>query len=99
MTDHPHMKIATPILNDRRGCTAWGRVHQKFFRLSEPLSDASYVCVSALDFAQDTQEPETSIFSCDAAGNIAFAERLPGSFRGAMDHEQALRNAGYVVTS
>ena len=41
--------------------------------------------------------PETYIFGCDSEGeNIDFME-LDGSFRGGLDHAQALRNAGYEI--
>lgn len=43
------------------------------------------------------QGPETFLFPADGKGNITSWGELDGSFRGAIDHEQALRNAGYVV--
>lgn len=41
--------------------------------------------------------PETYIFGCDSEGkDIDFME-LDGSFRGGLDHRQALSNAGYEI--
>ena len=42
--------------------------------------------------------PETYIFAADQAGNITDWMELEGSFKGAMDHEEALLGAGYEVS-
>lgn len=55
-----------------------------------------YVAVSAV-FAPFSGD-ETLIFEADPAGNVVSWMDLPGSFRGAQDHERALRNAGYEVS-
>ena len=39
--------------------------------------------------------PETYIFGADEAGEVAAWGELPGSYRGGLDHEEALRGAGY----
>lgn len=54
-----------------------------------------YVVVSAADVPYSG--PETYIFPSNEKGTILKYTELPGSFRGALDHARALRNAGYVV--
>lgn len=39
--------------------------------------------------------PETYIFGTDENGDRTDFGELPGSFRGALDHEAALKGAGY----
>lgn len=82
---------------------------QRLYRLSEPLEDDwgwardddeetpayEYVVVSAV-YATWTG-PETYIFGADETGKTVNWSELPGSFRGALDHERALREAGYEV--
>ena len=41
--------------------------------------------------------PETYIFEADETGEVKSWMDLEGSFRGALDHEQALNGAGYEV--
>lgn len=41
--------------------------------------------------------PETYIFPANADGKVEDWGELPGSYRGGLDHEQALRNAGYEI--
>jgi hypothetical protein len=41
--------------------------------------------------------PETCIFASNAQGRVSSGSVLTGSFRGALDPERALRNAGYDV--
>lgn len=53
-----------------------------------------YVMVSA---AAPMGQPETYIFPADAEGEVLDWGELPGSFKGGLDHEQALRNAGYEI--
>jgi hypothetical protein len=55
--------------------------------------DAVYVVVSAaITFDQGS---ETFIFPSDKEGNVTNWGELEGSFRGSLDHEKALNNAGY----
>lgn len=77
---------------------------QSLYRLSEPLftdwaDDApepfDYVVVSAA--VVPWSGPETYIFGANEAGKILNFLELPGSFRGDLDHEAALSNAGYKV--
>lgn len=64
------------------------------------LCYADLVIVSAVPFV-GTDGPETYIFAArkaDSGGiEIASWTELPGSFRGGMDHAEALRGAGYEV--
>lgn len=68
------------------------------WRRDEPTLHTDYVIVSAADVM--FTGPETYIFPAKKAGDtfepINFLE-LEGSFRGDLDHEQALANAGYEV--
>lgn len=41
--------------------------------------------------------PETYIFPADAEGNLLEWSEMEGSYRGGLDHAEALRRAGYVV--
>ncbi len=41
--------------------------------------------------------PETYIFPADAKGNVLNWGELEGSYKGGLDHEGALKSAGYIV--
>lgn len=41
--------------------------------------------------------PETYIFPATAAGRIDSWGELEGSFKGGLDHEEAIRGAGYTI--
>jgi hypothetical protein len=43
--------------------------------------------------------PETYIFPATEDGKIASWGELPGSYRGGLDHAEALKRAGYVTLS
>jgi hypothetical protein len=58
------------------------------------LEDGSHVVVSALNAPCG---PETYIFEADAQGNITNWTELDGSFRGGLDHQAALTNAGHQL--
>lgn len=66
----------------------------KLYKLSEPVEGTEYVVVSAIPFNYDTGNPETCIFPSDSDG-IATWRKMKGSFQGAMDHDRALRGAGW----
>ena len=74
-----------------------GRSIQRLYEteLGGPLPQ--YVIVSAADAFGEG--PETFIFKADAAGEIIDWGELEGSFKGAFDHEQAMRNAGYTIVT
>lgn len=65
---------------------------KQLYRLDPPLDGHEYVVVSA---ATVMGEPETYIFPSDADGNVTSWGELDGSFKGALDHQAALRGAGY----
>jgi len=55
-----------------------------------------YIIVSACDTFDEG--PETFIFPSDSKGNVINWGELNGSYRGGLDHEKALRRAGYEIT-
>ena len=70
------------------------------YRLSEALEDYDgnkyeHVAGSAVNVM--FSGPETYIFGADENGEIVSWSELPGSFRGALDHNEALEGAGYPV--
>ena len=73
------------------------------YELSEPVTywegsyeergeTTNFVVVSA---ATGLSGPETFIFPADEEGNVVDWTELGGSFRGGLNHDQALRIAGY----
>lgn len=76
--------------------------NQRLYRVDPPVSygwphgdtTTDHVLVSAADTYTG---PETYMFPADAGGNVLDWMELDGSFRGELDHERALRNAGYEV--
>jgi len=85
----------------------WGRGDMRLYRLSPPLSSEpwgdepakayEYVIVSAA--VVPYSGPETYIFGADADGkDVIDWSEMPGSYKGGLDHEAALRLAGYEVS-
>lgn len=79
---------------------------QRCYRLEPPMAYqdwtksgasrfARYVVVSAVSVP--FSGPETYIFRSDRHGNVTRWNELPGSFRGSLDHAQALAYAGYAI--
>lgn len=80
----------------------------KVYRLDPPVtcqvwtwdgyeeSVTEYVWVSAV--VAFGSGPETYIFPCDKNGLVLSYLEMAGSYRGGLDHELALRNAGYRVS-
>jgi hypothetical protein len=70
----------------------------RLYELSVPLEGFIKVVVSATNTVFGS--PETSIFGCNSECgenlDVDFGE-LPGSIRGALDHEGTLASAGYVM--
>ena len=73
------------------------------YKLSEPLASSwgleqdkkyEHVVVSSV---VTYSGPETLIFGADESGDVYSFLELHGSSRGHMDHEQALRDAGYEI--
>ena len=85
--------MATATMVKKLGGTWTGDA--RLYRLTPPLDDAAYVVVSATN-AMFTG-PETYIFPADASGEVIDWLELRGSFRGGLDHAEALSGAGYVI--
>lgn len=68
----------------------------RLYRLSEPHDGHDLVIVSAVVVM--FSGPETYIFPADESGEVTDWGEMDGSFRGELDHEQALSNAGYEVS-
>lgn len=68
----------------------------KLYRCKPPLDGAEYVTVSAVVVPYGGG-PETYIFKADEHGEVQDWGELDGSYKGGLDHEEALSNAGYVV--
>ena len=100
---------ATFIKEQRSGSGA----HQKVYRCEPGGALPEFVVVSAVNASATPWDSmanmfgsgninygpgdETFIFESDADGNVSSWSELDGSFKGAQDHEQALRKAGYEV--
>ena len=54
-----------------------------------------FVVTSATD--AQFSGPETYIFGADKTGEVVDWLELPGSFKGSLDHDAAITNAGYEV--
>lgn len=77
----------------------------RLYKLLPPLPETDYdgkvvkthehVVVSAVMAA--FSGPETYIFGSDGDGTVRDYAELDGSFRGGLNHEEALRDAGYEV--
>lgn len=79
-----------------------GTGEMRLYRVDPPMDDdrggtTEYVVVSAT--IAMFSGPETYLFPADADGEITSWGELEGSFRGALDHEAALQNAGYEVVA
>jgi len=79
-----------------------GVVQRRHYRLSEPIAARDWPGGEASDHVIVSASvvsgvPETYIFTADASGNIKSWVECDGSFRGALDHDEALRRAGYEV--
>ena len=66
------------------------------YKLDPPLESGAFVIVSATNAL--FSGPETYIFAASPEGGIVSWVELEGSFRGDLDHEKALRGAGYAIT-
>lgn len=70
-------------------------IRQVHYRLDPPLNGHEFVVSSAETVS--CSGPETYLFGADADGNITDWSELEGSYRGGLDCEQAIRNAGYEI--
>lgn len=67
---------------------------KSLYELTPPLNGHRYVIVSGV---RVMGEPETYIFPAEPDGQVTRWAELPGSFKGAIDHVEALREAGYEI--
>ncbi|HEY6117458.1 MAG TPA: hypothetical protein VI172_16010 [Candidatus Dormibacteraeota bacterium] len=67
----------------------------RLYRLSPPHEASPHVIVSATEVPY--LGPETYIFPATDEGSIVSWSEMEGSYRGGLDHAQALRNAGYEI--
>lgn len=80
---------------------------QKLWRLSRPLlrsiswqfePESTYFVITSTATFKETG-PETYIFAANEEGKIIDYAELNGSMRGCLDHEGAIRNAGWIITN
>jgi len=69
----------------------------KLWKLSDPLDGNDFVVTSAT--VAPYTGAETYIFPTDSDGKVLSWGELDGSYRGGLDHEEALQGAGYEVIS
>lgn len=69
----------------------------RLYRLSRPLSKYKFVIVSAIKPNNVAYDYETFIFGSNENGEVTNWLELSGSFTGEMNHEKALKNAGYII--
>lgn len=81
--------IAYKVFDDSN---AQGLDRDEFGRVTR---HAKHVLVSAV--VAPFSGPETYIFPADESGKVVYWGELDGSYRGGMDHAQALTNAGYTI--
>lgn len=65
------------------------------YKLDPPLDGNEFVIISAAEVPYTG--PETYIFPASEDGQIAEWMELDGSFRGGLDHAEALAGAGYKI--
>lgn len=93
MRDFRKSAIAVKNIKEARGRAC-------LYKLSDPLSGYEYVVVSSANDCTDAYENstgETFIFGSDECGKIKSFLELPGSYKGGLDHQKALNDAGYDI--
>lgn len=70
-------------------------VSAALYKLAPPLDGNEFVIVSAAEVPYTG--PETYIFPASEDGQITDWRELDGSFRGGLDHAEALAGAGYQI--
>jgi hypothetical protein len=94
----PGTTNGTATFVKQRNAQGEGRVYRVDPPIANYKGDAfDHVWVSAADVP--FSGPETYIFGSDADGKVLDWCELDGSFRGGLDHEEALRGAGYEVSA
>lgn len=92
-------KVGSATFIKQRNGNGDGRV----YRLDPPMETyeggtTEHVWVSAVVVGYG-QGPETYIFPCDEDGEVTNWGEQRGSYKGGLDHEEALRGAGYEVSA
>ena len=93
MRDFRKSAIAVKNIKEARGRAC-------LYKLSDPLMGYEYVVVSAAKDCKDNYDNmtgETFIFGSDELGKIKSFLELPGSYKGGLDHQKALNDAGYDI--
>jgi hypothetical protein len=67
------------------------------YETKQPKGSTSFVAVSAACVWFEGGRPETYIFPSDENGKVLDWGELPGSYKGGLDHEKALDNAGFSI--
>lgn len=80
------------------------RSDARLYRLSEPVAygdcdslSTDHVIVSAVTVS--LTGPETMIFPARVDGKCLLFDDMPGSYRGALDHERAILGAGWEIAA
>jgi hypothetical protein len=73
-----------------------GASRQSLYRFDPPHEGNEFCVVSATDVF--CSGPETYIFPSDASGKITDWGELDGSIRGTLKHEDAISEAGYIIS-
>lgn len=101
--EHEGPKVATLVKRNLGASTGTAHLYKvdppmkSYSWGDEPVERFEYVRVSAVNVP--FSGPETYIFGADSEGNVLNWGELDGSYRGGLDHEEALRGAGYEVTA
>lgn len=67
------------------------------YETEEPEGTTEFVVTSAV--VAMFSGPETYIFPASSTGEVVSWGEMDGSYRGGLDHEQAIEGAGWVVIS
>ena len=67
----------------------------RLYKVKPKMGKFTYVVVSAA--VVPFSGPETYIFGANKDGEVTEWGELDGSYRGGLDHDRALKNAGYEV--
>lgn len=86
-------RIKGPVIPDYYGPSTG--FNWCLWKMDPPHEGCEFVRSSAADTID--HGPETYLFPCDNEGNVTDWGELEGSFVGDMNHESAIRGAGYVV--
>ena len=91
------VEVKGPEVHDNSVSAATAFVYLLDPPMETAFGTTEYVRVSAASVM--FSGPETYIFASDADGEVTDWAELDGSYRGGLDHEEALRVAGYKVVS